>query len=91
MERDENEVRSWHDPNRDRPLSDAVLSALSKAKGEELTKAECDLYEDIDPAAIDALFRESGSGRTAVMFNAPDAGIRLIGGDKIEIRVATLE
>lgn len=86
----ENKVRAWYDPRRDRPLSDAILNAIVKAKGTDLTKEECALYEDIDPAALDQLFQESGRGKIAVMFNTSDVGVRLINSDKTEIRVASL-
>lgn len=83
------EVRIYHDPLKDRSLSDAVLDAIAKAKGEDLTKEECALFDDIDPEAIDTLFRKGG-GDTSVLFNAPDVGVRLSGGGDVEIRVASL-
>ena len=89
MSETDDEVRVYYDPRKDRSLSDAVLGAISKAKGEELTKEECALFDDIDPEAIDTLFRDGG-GKTTVLFNAPDVGVRLIGGGDVEIRVASL-
>ena len=85
----DNEVRVFHDPRKDRSLSDAVADAIGAAKGEDLEKEECALFDDIDPEAVDGLFREGG-GDTSVLFNAPDVGVRLIGGGDVEIRVASL-
>ena len=83
-------VQIWYDPRRDRELSDAVVSAISKAKGTDLRKEECALFQDVDPEALDQLFRESGTGNTTVMFNAGDTGVRIIPGNKFEIRAAAL-
>lgn len=84
----DDEVRIFHDPRKSRALSDAVLAGISKAKGEDLTKAECELFDDIDPAALDDLFR--GGGGTSVMFNTSDVGVRLTARGGVEIRVAAL-
>lgn len=90
MSESENEATVWHDPRKDSSLSDAVLSALEAAKDEELTKAECVLFDDIDPEALDTLFQGEGGGKTSVLFNTPTAGIRIEPGSEIEIRVAAL-
>ena len=90
MSESEHEVRVYHDPRKERSLSDAVLEAISKATGEELTREECALFDDIDPESLETLFRSDGSGNTSVLFNTPNAGIRIEPGSDIVIRVASL-
>lgn len=90
MDPTENGVRLSYDPAADRPLSDAVLEAIAEAKGEDLTKENCVLYDDIDPSALDNLFRSSGNGNTAVMFDSLDVGVTLLGDGEIEIRAIPL-
>ncbi|ARS89711.1 HalOD1 output domain-containing protein [Natrarchaeobaculum aegyptiacum] len=86
----EGEVRIWYDPRRDRELSDAVLSAIETATDADLEKDDCDLFDAVDPEALDDLFTES-SIETSVQFNTPTTGIRITPGNTFEIRVASLE
>ena len=87
---DSREVRNWYDPRRDRELSDAICNAVAKASGTELTKAEYELFEDVDPAALDELFRASTSGNTTVTFNTANTVVRITPGRTYEIRAASL-
>jgi len=87
---DTGEIRNWYDPRRDRELSDAVCNAVAKAKGTDLTKAECELFEDVDPATLDGLFRASAGGNTTVTFNTADTVVRITPGRTYEIRAASL-
>lgn len=84
------EVKIWYDPRRDRQLSDAVCSAIATAKDADLEKDDCDIFEAVDPGALDELFTES-SIKTSVQFTTPTMGIRITPGNTFEIRVASLE
>ncbi|WP_049928925.1 HalOD1 output domain-containing protein [Halopiger goleimassiliensis] len=84
------EVRIWYDPRRDRELSDALVSAIAKAKNADLDPEECALFQDVDPDSLDALFRESGTENTSLTFNTNDTVVRIDPGTTFEIRAASL-
>lgn len=68
MTQNENQEREWWYPEEDRALSTAILEAIADEKGEALTEADFTLYDDIDPDALDSLFRENATANTIVQF-----------------------
>lgn len=72
----------------DVPLSTAVLEAIEEHKNEDLRESDFVLYDDIDPDAIDTLFREDSTARTAVEFHTDDVTVTLRGNGAVEIRVS---
>lgn len=81
-----------YSPDSDEPLSVAIVTALSQAKGRDITEDECVLYDNIDPGALDGMFREDGSGDTVkVEFTTHDAVVVIWGNGKITIQVQDFE
>ena len=80
-------VRDSYSPDQDQSLTDAVLDAIEECKGEDLLRSDFVLYEDINPDALDALFRRDAKPRTRVEFSTDGVRIELWGDDGVEIRV----
>lgn len=85
MSNDEAYERYW--PGEDRSLSDAVLEAIEEQKGHDLTREDFRLYDDIDPDALDNIFREDVNANTSVKFDTADVTVALWGDGSVEIRV----
>lgn len=80
-------VRVKYTPDQDRSLSDAVLDAIEEYKGEDLARSDFVLYEDIDPDALDSLFRHDARPRTTVEFDTDDVRVELYGDSGVVITV----
>lgn len=79
-------------PDENEPMSAAIITALSEAKGRDITEEECILYNSIDPDALDGMFREEGGEDTIkVEFTTHDAIVILWGNGQISIDVQDLE
>lgn len=85
MNNDEAYERYW--PGEDRSLSDAVLEAIEEQKGHDLTRENVRLYDDVDPDALDNIFRENANANTSVKFDTGDVTVTLWGNGTVEIRV----
>lgn len=81
-----------YSPGEDEPLSVAIITALSKAKGRDITEDECVLYDNIDPEAIDGIFREQGTEDSVkVEFTTHDAIVVIWGNGSVTIQVQDFE
>lgn len=80
-------VRGTYTPDQDRTLTEAVLDAIEKCKGSDLLRTDFALYEDINPDAINNLFRHDANPRTRVAFMTDDVRVELWGDGGVEIRV----
>ena len=80
-------VRDSYSPDQGRSLTDAVLDAIEECKGEDLLRSDFVLYEDINPDALDTLFRHDAQPRTRVGFSTDGVRIELWGDGGVEIRV----
>lgn len=79
-------------PDNDESLSTAIMTAISTAKGRDVSEDECVLYESIEPDALDGLFRERGGRDTIkVEFATHDAIVIVWGNGDICIEVQDLE
>lgn len=79
-------------PGEDEPLSNAILEALSAAKGRDITEHECVLYDSIDTEALDGIFREESEGDVIkVEFTTHDAIVIVWGNGRITIEVQDFE
>jgi hypothetical protein len=79
-------------PDEDEPLSSAIITALSEAKGRDITEDECVLYDTIDPDALNGMFRrQSDSDTVKVEFATHDAIVILWGNGDITIQIEDLE
>jgi hypothetical protein len=84
---DSQTLRTKYTHDEDRALSDAVLDAIAAFKDEDITKSGFVLYDDVDPDAIDGLFREGARPRTTVSFDTDDVRVELYGDDGVVITV----
>lgn len=80
-------TREWYAPDQDRSLTEAVLDAIEDYKGEDLLRADFVLYEDINPDALNSLFRPDAQSGTTVTFDTDGVTVELRGNDGVEIRV----
>ncbi|MFC4548699.1 MULTISPECIES: HalOD1 output domain-containing protein [Halorussus] len=87
----DDKVHQRYYPEEDRKLSTAVLEAIEDQKGEDLSKADFRLYDDVDPDALDALFRSDADANTSVQFNTDDVTVTLWGDGGVEIRITPRE
>ena len=81
------EAHEQYHSSEDRSLSDAVLDAIEEQKGHDLTKETFQLYDDIDPDALDNLFRDDTGANTSVQFNTDGVTVTLWGDGTVEIQV----
>jgi hypothetical protein len=68
-------------------LSTTILEAIEDQKDEDLSEADFRLYDDIDPDALDNLFRKDANADTTVEFNTDDVTVTLWGDGTVRIRV----
>lgn len=80
-------VTATYDPDQGRTLSDAVLEAVEKFKGTDLTRSDFTLFDNIDPDGLDALFRHDAEPETLVQFAVADVYVTVWGDGGVEIRV----
>lgn len=79
-------------PGDDESLSSAIVTALSQAKGRDITQNECVLYDNIDPDALNGMFREESEGDSIkVEFTTHDAIVVIWGNGRTAIQVQDLE
>jgi len=79
-------------PAEDEQLSSAIVTALSEAKGRDITEDECVLYDNIDTDALNGMFRGKSDGDTIkVEFTTHDAIVVLWWNDELTIQVEDLE
>lgn len=82
-------VRATHEYDSDRPLSTTVVSAVAEAKATDPTELP-QLYDVIDPAALDAVFepispdRQRSSG--AISFEFADLSVTVTGEGEVYVR-----
>jgi hypothetical protein len=81
---DERERYHHDDP---RSLSDAILEVIERQHDEDIAKAEFQLYDDINPDALDRLFRNDANARTTVQFDTDDVSVTLWGDGAVDIHV----
>lgn len=85
-------VPTVYTPNDDEDLSSALISALSEAKGRDVSEDECVLYDNIDPDALDSLFRSDRDDDTIkIEFATHDAIVVVWRDSRLSIEVQDLE
>ncbi|MFC7216144.1 HalOD1 output domain-containing protein [Saliphagus sp. GCM10025334] len=80
-------VRESYTPDQDRSLTETILDAIEDCKGKALLRTDFVLYEDINPDALNSLFRHDAQPRTTVTFETDGIEVELWGDDGVEIRV----
>lgn len=83
----DNAVQETYMPDQDRSLTDAILDAIDNCKGNDLRRTDFILYEDINPDALNTLFRQDAQPRTTVTFATDGVQVELWGNNGVEIRV----
>jgi hypothetical protein len=91
MESRDKEVGEVHHPDDDGELSTTILETIEAQKGESLHDADFHLYDDINPEALNDLFREDARGDTTVKFNTDDVTVTLWGDGAVAIKVTPRE
>jgi len=86
---DDDPTRARYEPDEDRELSAAILEAVEEHTGEDLMRAEFRLYDDINPDALNALFRDGASANVTLQFDFGDVSVTLWLDGEVEIRIAT--
>lgn len=67
-------------PNENEELSNAIINALSAAKGHDVSEDDYTLYDVVDPDALDHLFRQHGlDDSVTVEFTTHEANVVLWG------------
>lgn len=81
-----------YQPSPGEPLSVAIVNAISEAKGRDITDDQRVLYRNIDPDALEQLFRsDTDDNRITVEFSTHDAIVLLTGNGGLRIDVQDLE
>lgn len=84
---DDTSVRRRYYPDEENvPLSVAIQEAVSVHEKSSVLADELDLYDHVDPGAIDTLFRETPGIEISVQFRLPSATISVWSG-VVDIRV----
>lgn len=88
-QRDESDtVRERYTPDQNRTLSDAILESIERYLNDDVSKSEFVLYEDVNPDALDDLFRHDANPRTTVVFDTDDVQVQLQGDGGVWIEVS---
>lgn len=80
-------VQDTYTPNQDRSLTDAILDAIENCKGNDLQRTDFVLFKDINPDALNTLFRHDAQPRTTVTFTTDGVQVELWGDGGVKIRV----
>jgi len=81
------ERRRYYPGEENVPLSVAVREAIRAHGNSSLGADELDLYDHIDPVAIDRLFRETAGADVSVQIDLTNRTVSLWSNDGVEIRV----
>lgn len=85
-------VPTVYTPSEEENLSSALISALSEAKGRDVSEDACVLYDNIDTDALDGLLRADREGDTVkIGFTTHDAIVLVWRDDRLSIEVQDLE
>ena len=85
---DDNPQRDRYRHGESRSLSDAILEAIEQELDQNLIHTEFRLYDDINPDALDELFREDANADTTVQFDTDGVTVTLWGDGDIDIHVS---
>lgn len=81
------EVHEIYYPDERRPLTDALFEAIEAARGEDIRDASFQLCDDVDPDALDRLFRDDAVGGTTVEFTTDGVRVKLRANGVVDIWV----
>lgn len=78
-------------PAEDSSLTDAIVDAIVEHRGDELSRTDFSIFEDLDAQALNALFRTDGEPRTRVAFETDEIAVELWGSGRVHVRVSDAE
>jgi hypothetical protein len=86
---DSSERRRYYPDEDNVPLSTAIYEAIDAHEDASLTRDELDLFQHVNPEAIDMLFRDSVDGEVdiSVQFNLTNVTASVWSDGGIDIRV----
>lgn len=85
-------VPTVYTPDEKEDLSSAVITALTEAKGRDVTKEGCVLYDNIEPDALDMMFSdERVDNSVKIEFATHDAIVVIWRDNQISIEIQDLE
>jgi hypothetical protein len=86
---DSSERRRYYPDEDNVPLSTAIYEAIDAHEDASLTRDELDLFQHVNPEAIDMLFRDSVDGEVdiSVQFNLTNVTVNVWSDGGIDIRV----
>lgn len=79
------------DEDEEEELSTVIMKTIERQQRELLPEAEFRLYDDINPDALNNLFRDDARGGTTVKFTTDGVTVTLWGDGAIAIKVAPRE
>lgn len=80
-------VETRYVPEQQESLTDVLFDAIEEFKGEDISDSDFILYDEIDPDALDTLFRHTAEPRTTVIFVTDDVRVELYGDDGVVVTV----
>lgn len=80
-------ARETYEPDQEGSLTDALLDAIVRCKGEDFDRTDFALFEDLDSEALEDLFRDDAEPRTRTTIESGDVRIELWADGGVEIRV----
>lgn len=81
-------VFETYKPEQDRTLTDAVLDAIETCKGEDISYTDFTLFNDIEPEALNNVFKDDAEPGTTLSFSTDGVHVELWGDGGVEIRVS---
>ena len=84
---DRPERRRYYPGDENVPLSEAILEAVRAHENASLSADEFDLYDHVNPEAIDALFRDASGVDMSVQFHLTNVTVSVWSDGGIDIRV----
>jgi len=89
--RDPDVVRTEYDPGSDESLSVLIVEAIEEHENRDLSRSEFVLYDDVNPDALDDLFRARSTADTSVQFETDDVSVSLWGDGTVHVVVTDRE
>ncbi|WP_227380901.1 HalOD1 output domain-containing protein [Haladaptatus halobius] len=89
MDTNSHQESELYHPDDDRELSTAIVETVADLKDTEVTETEFQLYDDINPDALNNLFRKDATANTTVVFDTDDVIVTLWGDGIVKIKVVS--
>lgn len=77
-------------PEERRALSDVILEAIDGQIDEDIARSEFQLYDDVDPDALDSLFRTQNTTDAVLEFDTGEVHVKVSFSETVDVRVTPL-